>query len=133
MILPLINEGKHSITGNQILKPETVKEMFKGQLNDQTLPWLHRPTPANGMQELIPDVKKQWGLGMILTPEGMYTGRGHYAGAWAGFPNTHWVADPEAGILFVQFTQIIPQEDGRFMSMRYEVEKLVYSSLKGEN
>ncbi len=99
--------------------------MFTGQLRGEPLEWLHRPTIAYGYEELFPGVKKQWGLGMILLPEGFHTGRGRNTGSWAGsysrkwpvicsltlfssgFPNTHWVADHENGLLVCGFARLL--------------------------
>jgi len=73
--------------------------MFTPQLTPAQLTHLDSPTPANNMQVLFPGVAKQWGLGFLLLPEGMEHGRGKNVGAWAGFPNTHWMVDGEKGIV----------------------------------
>ena len=73
--------------------------MFTPQLTPAQLTHLDSPTPANNMQVLFPGVAKQWGLGFLLFPEGMEHGRGKNVGAWAGFPNTHWMVDGEKGIV----------------------------------
>ncbi len=60
--------------------------MFTPQLTPGQLEWLYKPflANANGIEVIYPGIEKQWGLGFILTPEGMPSGRGKYTGAWAG-------------------------------------------------
>ncbi|KAF8573884.1 beta-lactamase/transpeptidase-like protein [Ramaria rubella] len=129
VLLPLINEGRHPKTGNQILKPELVKEMFRPQLNEQQRAWLDLPTPANMMQVIMPGMEKQWGLGFLLFPKGTSVGRGAYSGTWAGLANTHWMVDPKNGVLTIVFAQLIPQEDPRLLAVRDEWEKIIYANI----
>jgi len=122
----MVNDGKHPVTGKQVIRSELMKEMFRPQLNEEQAAWLEQPTVANKMEVLVPGVEKQWGLGFLLMPKGMHTGRGEGAGAWAGFANTHWMVDPKKGVVSLVFASIIPQEDERLLEVKDELEKHIY-------
>ena len=77
--------------------------MLRPQLDERQASWVNGPTPANMNKVLLPGTEKQWGLGFLLMPKGMYTGRGDGAAAWAGFANTHWMVDPKRGVLVSGF------------------------------
>jgi len=129
VLLILVNEGKHPITGKQVIRSELVKEMLRPQLNEEQAAWLEQPTIANQMQVLMPGVEKQWGLGFLLMPRGMYTGRGEGAATWAGFANTHWMVDPKKGVVSLVFAQIIPQEDEKLLLVKDDLERHIYDYL----
>jgi len=128
VLLILVNQGKHPKTGNAVLSPELVAEMFKGQLNEQQLEWLYKPSPSNNMEPLFPGVAKQWGLGFLLMPEGTPWGRGS-CGTWAGLSNTHWVCDLDKGVVMTVCSQIIPQEDPDLLETKKHFESIIYESL----
>lgn len=129
VLLILVNEGKHPITGKQVIRSELVKEMLRPQLNEEQAAWLEQPTIANQMQVLMPGVEKQWGLGFLLMPRGMYTGRGEGTATWAGFANTHWMVDPKKGVVSLVFAQIIPQEDEKLLLVKDDLERHIYDYL----
>lgn len=118
ILATLINEGKCPHTGHQLLKPETVKDMFKNQIPDFpdfarqpiTSP---RKSYSNDVPALYPvegDPPQGWGLTMLLTNGGP-TGRSKATGHWAGLPNLWWWADPEKGVAGFVCTQILPFGD----------------------
>ncbi|KZP21063.1 beta-lactamase/transpeptidase-like protein [Athelia psychrophila] len=129
VLLPLINEGKHPITRKEVLSSASVKEMFREQLNEEQSMWLNKPTVANQMEVLLPDVEKQWGLGFMLTPKGMPSGRGPGSGSWNGFTNTLWQADPVNGVVMLAFAQIFPECDESFLSVQDKWERVVYCGI----
>jgi len=132
VLLPLANDGRHPLTGAQVIGAELVHEMFKPQLTEEQREWLDRPTPANMMQVLLPGIAKQWGLGFLLLPNGMPSGRGANAGTWAGFANTHWLVDPTKGTVMIVFAQLIPQEDAPLLEIRDGWEKIIYDHMSSD-
>ncbi|EIM90648.1 beta-lactamase/transpeptidase-like protein [Stereum hirsutum FP-91666 SS1] len=126
-LLPLVNDGVHPFTGKRILKPETVKSIFEGQLTPDQAAWLERPTIAAGGKVLFPNIEKQWGMGCLLMPKGSsVTGRGERTGTWEGWANTHWMADPTKGVVMVVFAQVVPNTDEKLVALKDEWEKTVY-------
>lgn len=58
--------------------------MLEGQLTEAQALWLERPTAAAQGQVLAPGIKKQWGLGFMLMPNGSPTGRSEGTATWEG-------------------------------------------------
>lgn len=116
IIAMLLNDGTHSKTGAQILKPETVKEMFTNQIKDMPdFGRQHIDPPkrllSNPLPELYPQPPEQaqgWGLTFFLHVHPGPTGRSGSTGWWAGLPNLFWWADRENGLGGIIASQIIP-------------------------
>jgi CubicO group peptidase (beta-lactamase class C family) len=116
IISTLLNNGTSPNTGKQILKKETVDEMFRNQIPD--LPNFGReviqaatPELTNKIPELYPqphDQEQGWGLTFMLTIHEGATGRGRNTGWWAGLPNLFWWADRERGVGGMVASQILP-------------------------
>jgi len=116
IIATLLNNGTSPTTKAQILKPETVEEMFRNQIThmpdfgrepiDDAIPEL-----TNKIPELYPQPKEQeqgWGLTFMLTIHEGATGRGGNTGWWAGLPNLFWWCDREKGVGGMVASQIVP-------------------------
>lgn len=116
IIATLLNNGTSPTTGKQILKKETVDEMFSNQIPD--MPNFGRneiqdaiPELTNKIGELYPqphDQPQGWGLTFMLTISPGATGRGANTGWWAGLPNLFWWADREKGVGGIVASQILP-------------------------
>ncbi|EHL01150.1 hypothetical protein M7I_2843 [Glarea lozoyensis 74030] len=116
IIAMFLNDGTSPETKKQILKKETVEEMFSNQIPD--MPDFGRepiypatPELSNQIAELYPQPKEQaqgWGLTFMLTIHEGATGRGKNTGWWAGLPNLFWWADREKGVGGMIATQIVP-------------------------
>ena len=116
IIATLLNDGTSPTTGAQILKPETVAQMFENQIPH--LPNFGRekiqaanPELTNEIPELYPQPRDQpqgWGLTFMLTISEGATGRGGKTGWWAGLPNLFWWADREKGVGGMVASQILP-------------------------
>lgn len=134
IIATLLNNGTSPATGAQILKKETVDQMFTTQIPEMpdfgrnpisaAIPYLTNPIP-----ELYPQPEEQeqgWGLTFMLTIHEGPTGRGRNTGWWAGLPNLFWWADREKGVGGMVASQILPFGDGNVMGLWGECEALVY-------
>jgi CubicO group peptidase (beta-lactamase class C family) len=134
IISTLLNDGTSPNTGKQILKPETVNEMFKNQIPE--MPNFGRqgidasiPELTNPIRELYPQPQEQeqgWGLTFMLTLYEGATGRGRNTGWWAGLPNLFWWADREKGVGGMVASQILPFGDAAVMGLWAECEGMVY-------
>lgn len=106
VLAALLNDGKSPITGAQILKKETVEDMWKNQIPDhpdyarQGIPQA-KPDQTNPLPELYPqegNPPQGWGLSFMITQEPGPTGRGRNTGWWAGIANLFWWCDREKGV-----------------------------------
>lgn len=116
MIAMLLNDGTHAKTGKQILKPETVKEMFTNQIEEMPdfgRQGIYGPKPllSNPIPDLYPqppELAQGWGLTFFLHLHPGPTGRSGSTGWWAGLPNLFWWADREKGLGGMIASQILP-------------------------
>ncbi|KAA6409259.1 MAG: hypothetical protein FRX48_06812 [Lasallia pustulata] len=138
VLATLLNDGTCPTTGKQILKPETVQEMFKNQIPQfpdfgrNSIP-AAKPYLTNPIPDLYPQPPEQaqgWGLTFMLTIHPGATGRGNNTGWWAGLPNLFWWCDREEGIAGMICTQILPFADGEVMGLWANMESQVYAALK---
>lgn len=117
----LINEGQCPHSEHQLLKPETVKEMFTNQIPqfpDFGRAGIEsaRPSYSNDIPEIYPTQGPQgWGLSMFLSKgdNGGPTGRSSATGHWVGLPNLAWWADPEKGVAGMVCSQVLPFGDAK--------------------
>lgn len=133
----LLNNGTSPITGAQILKPETVDEMFKNQI-PQFPDFARQGIPAakaeqtNAAPELYPqegNPPQGWGLSFMLTQEPGATGRGANTAWWAGIANLFWWADREKGVAGMIASQVMPFGDMHVMGQWGACEAAVYQAL----
>ena len=116
IIAMLLNDGTHAKSGNRILKPETIKEMFTNQIKD--MPDFGRqgvssakPLLTNPVSDLYPqppELPQGWGLTFFLHIHPGPTGRSGSTGWWAGLPNLFWWADRENGLGGIIASKILP-------------------------
>ncbi|KAL7920722.1 beta-lactamase/transpeptidase-like protein [Trichoderma austrokoningii] len=132
----LLNDGTCPQTGHQLLRKETVDEMFRNQIpqypnySRQGIP-ASKPELTNAISELysVPENPPQgWGLTFMKT-NGSRTGRSADAVHWAGLPNLWWWCDRENGVAGIVCTQILPFVDSRVIKLWAEVETQVYKAL----
>lgn len=132
----LLNNGTCPRTGVQLLRKETVDEMFRNQIpqypnfSRQGIP-ASKPELTNAISELysVPENPPQgWGLTFLKT-NGSVTGRSTDAVHWAGLSGLWWWCDRENGVAGMVCTQILPFADSRVISLWVEVETQVYKAL----
>ncbi|OHE90712.1 beta-lactamase [Colletotrichum orchidophilum] len=130
-----LNDGVCPITKAQILKKETVDEMFTNQVPKS--PDFARqgvqdakPELTNALPELYPvpgNTPQGWGLTFMLT--GGPTGRSSGTAWWAGLPNLFWWCDREKGVAGIICSQILPFGDASVLGLWAQVEAAVYKGL----
>lgn len=132
----LLNNGTCPRTGVQLLRKETVDEMFQNQI----------PQFPNSSRQVLPDAKADltnvvnelyavsgdppqgWGLTFMKT-NGSDTGRSKEAVHWAGLPNLWWWCDRENGVAGIVSTQILPFADSKVLGLWADIETQVYKAL----
>ncbi|RDL39351.1 Beta-lactamase protein [Venustampulla echinocandica] len=134
IIATLLNNGTSPRTNQQILKPETVDEMFSNSIPE--LPnfgreTIHAANPelTNELPQLYPQPPEQeqgWGLTFMLTIHEGATGRGRNTGWWAGLPNLFWWCDRERGVGGIIASQILPFGDPQVLGLWGQLEAAVY-------
>ncbi|KFH43787.1 Esterase-like protein [Hapsidospora chrysogenum ATCC 11550] len=132
----LLNNGTCPRTGAQILRKETVDEMFRNQIpslpnySRQRIP-AAKPHLTNEIQELYPvpgSPPQGWGLTFMLS-NGGGTGRSAGTGHWAGLANLWWWCDRENGVAGIVCTQVLPFADAKVLGLWVDVESQVYKAM----
>ncbi|OBT87865.1 hypothetical protein VE02_02613 [Pseudogymnoascus sp. 03VT05] len=135
----LLNNGTCPLTNAQLLRAETVDEMFRNQIasfpnySRQGIP-AAKPGLTNEISELYPvagDPPQGWGLTFMLG-NGGGTGRSTETGHWAGLANCWWWCDRENGVAGIVCTQILPFADAKVMGLWVDIEAQVYEALAAE-
>ncbi|KAH6896636.1 beta-lactamase/transpeptidase-like protein [Thelonectria olida] len=133
----LLNDGTCPRTGAQILKKDTVDEMFRNQV--PKFPDFGRqfiPAAKKDLTHPLPDLypvpgnpPQGWGLTFMLSNGGA-TGRSGSTGHWAGLPNMWWWCDREKGVAGIVSSQILPFADAKVLGLWVDVESQVYKGLQ---
>lgn len=132
----LLNDGTCPRTGTQILRKETVDEMFTNQIPNfpnfgrQGIP-PSKPELTNPLPDLYPvadNAPQGWGLTFML-PNSDATGRSKGTAFWAGLANLWWWCDREKGVAGMVCSQILPFGDAKVMGLWAAVEQEVYKGL----
>jgi methyl acetate hydrolase len=71
----------------------------------------------------------QHGLGFVINPDVLATGRSAGSLAWAGIYNSYYWIDPSRGVAGVFLSQILPFYDPAAVALSQAFEKAVYDSL----
>lgn len=124
----ILNQGVGN--GNQVLKPETVREMSKNQMGESRVCMLPSNDHSASLDaEFFPGMEKTWGLTFMINTETAPTGRSANSLAWAGLTNAYFWIDPTKGIGGVFISQLMPFVDERALAMYLDFETAVYDSL----
>ena len=154
ILATLLNDGTSPTTGAQILKPETVKDMFTNQIPQfpqygrQGIPaskpeWTNPipdtlPQPGNADQGTLraPHLKRVtdvhitgWGLSLQLINEGIEGCRSAGTGNWAGSANLFFFVDRHKGVAAVVASQILPFGDQYVLEAAFRCEAALYAGL----
>ena len=127
----LLNNGK-AFT-QQILKAETIEEMFKNQIGENQVVKLHSSYPAISRDaEFFPGIHKTWGLSFMINEEDTATGRPAGSLGWAGLSNCYFWIDPLNDIAGIFGAQVLPFIDEKAFPLFNEFEKTVYRLIQGK-
>jgi CubicO group peptidase (beta-lactamase class C family) len=95
-----LNEGRAG--GEQVLRPETVRLMWKNAMGELDVRPLKTAVPAYSHDaEFFPGMVKKWGLGFMISTAPVPRGRSAGSIAWAGLGNTYFWIDPARGVAAV--------------------------------
>ncbi|KAH7344237.1 beta-lactamase/transpeptidase-like protein [Pyrenochaeta sp. MPI-SDFR-AT-0127] len=120
------------LTG-QLLRPETVKEMFQPHL--ETPKGLDNPaeyslSSRNAIWNSVPDdVSASFGIGGLINTAAVPKRRGVNSLTWSGLPNCYWWIDLNNGVAGVYLSQLVPTGDEKAIELLTKFEEFVYSSL----
>ena len=124
-----LNDGASS-SGQQVLKPETVRVAEKNGLGDMKIKALPGVIPSlSNDAEFFPGMPKSWGLTFMINDEDAPTGRPAGSLAWAGLANLYFWIDRKNGIGGYWATQILPFADATSVNGYLEMERIVYQSM----
>ncbi|KAG0662551.1 hypothetical protein C6P46_003293 [Rhodotorula mucilaginosa] len=135
----LMNDGVGA-NGTRILKAETVQQMLQDHLGDvRTFSGadpMERKIPAANPElthpiEMMPGVKKGWGLSFQILQDDLPHGRKAGSVWWAGLCNNYWQVDPTSGIATMILSQSFPFNDPKAIVPWITAEAEVYKSLRG--
>ncbi|KAL1984425.1 hypothetical protein VTN96DRAFT_9119 [Rasamsonia emersonii] len=137
IIAALLNNGKSPKTGAEILKPESVKQLFENQIPQfpnfgrqgiySTKPQYSKPSSDLYPQPL--DQAQGWTLAGFQHLHPTTTGRAAGTIWWSGIANLLWWADKERGLGGFVASQILPYGEPDVQNTMAEVEKTLYSAL----
>ncbi|WWC67809.1 uncharacterized protein I206_101723 [Kwoniella pini CBS 10737] len=131
----LLNNGKGP-NGAEILKPETIKLMFKdhcenihdrGGLGTNAVVKSTDPSRASTDLEMLPGTKKGWGLSFLLNTEDIPNGRKAFSAEWGGVANLFWMADPKSEIAMCIFNDVLPYGFPEFFKVEEQLQQIVYA------
>jgi CubicO group peptidase (beta-lactamase class C family) len=126
----LANDGR-------LLKPTTVEEMFKPQLEKEPQETLtafqELPLWKDSFSSLPTGTKVAHGLGGLLILKDLDAGLKKSTLSWSGLPNLLWTIDRETGLALFYASNIVPFGD--FQSGQYQqlFEKEMYDRYKARS
>jgi methyl acetate hydrolase len=124
-----LNEGRWH--GQQLLKPETVRQMTTNQIGTVVVETMPAVLPRRSATFPFGAGVDKFGLGFQITmTDGATTherGVGSYT--WAGIDNTQFWVDPRNGIGVVILTQVLPFYNDVSMAVLKRFERLIYENL----
>jgi methyl acetate hydrolase len=120
-----------SLNGAQVLRRETVDLMAQNHIAPLEVPTSIK-TAAPGLSndvELLPGVRKGWGLSFLVNTQPVSTGRSAGSLAWAGLANTYFWIDRTKRVSGVFLSQVLPFYDHTAVDLLTKFETEVYRAL----
>ncbi|KAF7563129.1 hypothetical protein G7046_g1021 [Stylonectria norvegica] len=115
----------------ELLKEETMKQMFTPQLNDKQSEMQEKTSYHSGVQagfapEFPTGLKLNHGLGGVLNMEDVPGKRRKGSLMWSGMCNSHWWIDRETGIAGCLVVNVLPHGDPVTIKLYNDLERAVY-------
>jgi len=124
-----LNDGKLGAT--QLLKPETVAQMFSNQIGGITVSQQPTAMPLRSAPFPIGAGKDKFGFGFQLeTPPATAEMRTAGSGSWGGIYNTHFWIDRQKGVAAAVLMQVLPFYDPACLNVLRGFEQRLYRALK---
>ncbi|KAK2767944.1 hypothetical protein FQN53_006387 [Emmonsiellopsis sp. PD_33] len=118
--------------GGSVLRPESVDQLFKTQLDDDGPMNRIFSKPVGQMNRMLTAGKVvSMGLSVCVCLDEVPGGRRAGSVSWGGYTNTFWWLDREAGVCGTLFFQLLPPVDGVVIEILDKVEAVVYKGLEG--
>ncbi|KAK4176770.1 beta-lactamase/transpeptidase-like protein [Triangularia setosa] len=115
-----------------LLKKETVDELFRPQLDDKQKEDQAKILVGTGFAPDFDELtasEMSWGLTGALNLVDLATGRKKGSMMWSGVVNPHWFIDPTTGIAATLIVSVLPFGDPVPGKLYKELESVVYSEL----
>ncbi|KIX09306.1 uncharacterized protein Z518_00385 [Rhinocladiella mackenziei CBS 650.93] len=114
-----------------LIKPATVKELFRPQLRDTKDLQAFCDGPFH--DAICPEFPRclpvNYALGGAVNLEDVPGKRRKGSVMWSGYTNSHWWIDLETGIAGTLFTQVLPMVDPVVIALYDELERAVYQGI----
>ena len=117
------------VRGGQLLRPETVGLMAQSDVAIETVRLTSAAPALSKDVDLLPGIRKGWGLGFLITGDALPTGRSAGSLAWAGLANTYFWIDRVKGVCGVFLSQVLPFFDDTALDLAAQFETEVYRAL----
>lgn len=115
------------INGARILQKKTVDQMFENQTADLSVGDAKSQNPVFTNDITMGfGAPAQFGLGLLLHPQGTPNGRSPGSGSWAGLFNTYFWIDPKQQRFGIFATQVLPFFDDASIQGLGAFERAVY-------
>jgi CubicO group peptidase (beta-lactamase class C family) len=121
----ILNDGQ--LDGVRILKADTVEAMSRNQIGAIGDPALKTALPERSDDfSFVADGRDKWGLGFLITVDGVAGKRSAGSLSWGGIYNTYFWIDRTRGVAGVIMTQFLPFADRKALAMYDTFERGVY-------
>jgi methyl acetate hydrolase len=121
----LLNGGE--LDGARILSAGAVAQMGQNQIGAIGVPAQKTALPERSDDfSFIADGRDKWGLGFLITADGVPGKRSAGSLSWGGINNTYYWLDPARGITGVILMQFLPFADRKALALYDAFERGVY-------
>jgi CubicO group peptidase (beta-lactamase class C family) len=121
----LLNDGTSARA--RILSADTIKLMRENHIGRIGVRALRTAMPERSSDfAFVADGRDKWGLGFLITADGVDGKRSPGSLSWGGINNTYFWVDPSRGIAAIILMQFLPFADARALAVYDAFERQVY-------